>query len=473
MAKSAVAGLNENLKAAGDDLIILQTSLSVFEDVGPYQHFKPLISSLSSTNLTGTVLALSKYTSAYFYIDIVEYDNVTNYLSKMRSWGGAYSNITYISGSEGRPDIQRPNYFVLSMYEPGSLSISLNYGVYPTRNESLMITLANNKIYVADPVMLIVDQVMGILVYAPVIKNNKTVGFIGGSFRVTKLLESSALLDPGQGLALIDPQVNNTVLTVLTDGIETQKGAENYTYIDVQELLANSKFHSSDNEVVFYNRRYQVVYFTTVFKDNYFQIIPPVVASFVFLVGIAILIFSCAYRRMVVVKRVQEVTKSRIDVLENHRSKLSSLLKKSIKSETKARTIINAIPDLVVVINNIGKILQSNNSFDHVYSYNEQEWENGILIQTLLPELAPNFYEGMNDSNIVRTNALSRDGTKFFVDVKVSAVVDSDQNPTSATTPKEPSTSFRFPKDSGGDEEDECYVLVISRTQCTVIENNT
>ncbi|KAL0488893.1 hypothetical protein AKO1_013531 [Acrasis kona] len=468
--ENAVASINQNLKSVTNDLLMLRTMFELFDNPHPYKQITPFIGSLSSTDLNGDgVLDLPPYVAAYFYVHVV--DNATSYLSHVRQWGDEYANLTYITGMAGaEPDIDRPYYYVVDYYIPLYLkAVGFNYGSDELRNRTLTYVLSRNETYVSDLIVLLSDagKYNGIIVYVPVNKNNTVVGVACASFRLTTLLKSSSDLGHEQGMAVIDTTIDNTVLTVITNGFNDHKSSDSYTYTEVQDLLKASTYSTSNQTITLYNRKYQIIYFTRSVPYNYLNIIPLIVCAFVFLIGIVLLILVSVYRRAVVVKKVQELTRNRVEVLEAHRAKLSLLLKKSVKSEAKSRSIINSIPDLVVVINRLGVILQCNNSFDRTYTFSEQEWSNGIRIQSLLPELDDKFYECVNFKESIHTNAVTRDYTKFEVEVKIASMLDDPgvsepHSPMSATDMK---TAVKMNKIDGHNEEDESYVLIIRKIE--------
>ncbi|KAL0482888.1 geranylgeranyl diphosphate synthase [Acrasis kona] len=454
--------LNKNMDEITSDLLMIRTMLSLFDGVTFYKQFLPFTSSLSSVTYSNGDVELKDYIKSYNYIQIVDNNNLTNYFSTIRSWGGLYSNISNVKefGATGKLDVVRSEYFLVTLYLPLNGNISTNLGSNPLRNRTLQAARASKQIIVSDKVTIagVVGDASGVITYAPVVKNNVTVGFISSSMLLKNLMNASTTLDNQQGLAMLDDK--NNVMTIFTNGIKIGKEDGNYTFSDVEALLSQSMFRSPYHSITLYNKQYKIICFSTARSSSYYKAIPLCVCLVVLLIIEVGLVSVCGYRRVVVVKRMQDVTRDRVGVLENHRTKLSSLLKKSVKSEAKSRSIINSIPDIVVVVNMVGKILQSNKNFDKLFEFNEQEWTAGVMLSSILVELDPMFFESADDK-LVNTFMKTKDVDKIGVQVKVSSII--DDSLLDAATPtimKNVTLKYQKHEDSEGDQES--YVIIIS-----------
>ncbi|KAL0478661.1 2 TM domain-containing transmembrane protein [Acrasis kona] len=466
-AAAVVSAVNTNIKLATNDLLVLRNMMTVFDDIKYYTQFLPTVLSMASVSVINGSVVLPSFISAYAYIQIVKYDDLTNFTNMIHSWGGDYSNLAVPRNSNNNTqmDVVRPEYFLVAQNIPFPLLSAINVGASPGRNITLNTVRSTGAISVTTKVSIIgVPGQSGTLVYAPVIKNNVTVGFVGTSLVTTNLLKSSSSLGLNEGLVMFD--LDGSVMAVVTNGFNIPKIGDDYSLDEVQSFINNVPLSNGENNVTLYNRRFKIVYFHTEKTVNYLKIVPLGVCLFVALLTICILVFISFYRRFVVSKRIQEVTRNRIEVLENHRAKLSSLLKKSIKSEAKASGIINAIRDIVVVIDISGRIMQSNKSFDKLFEFSEREWSEGVLLSSIIKDLPPLFFADAKDEDI-KTKLTLRDESSFEVEIMVSSLSIEDftkkealPEPAIPTPNNQTTKNQRFEFAESGEES---YVILIRR----------
>ncbi|KAL0488451.1 sensor protein FixL [Acrasis kona] len=451
--------INANIKRVTNDLIVLQTAFKLFDDIDYNTRFVPLVSSLASVvKFDNGSFIMPEYCSFLTYIQVVPFSNQSTYLSTIQSWGGPFANVKSIDTASGSgPDIVRPNYYAITLKYPLDDTIGRNSASDPVRNETLTNAYNTHTIQVSNNTLFLGEtQLSGVIVFAPVVRGNVTIGFVSAGFYLSKLLQVSFPLDAKNAIVMLDS--DNTVMAVTTrDHSLCTKNCDNISYKDVRNYLSNVMYNDSIT-VELYNKKYKLIYVSnTVYEDN-LKIVPLCSCLIVMLAAEIMLVLVYGYRRVIVAKRVQDLTKQRVEVLEAHRSKLASLLKKSVKSESKSRSIINSIPDLVIVIDRSGKIMQTNNSFDNIFSYNEQEWNLGVNISTILVDSSPNFYETTSEDTVIETNITLRDYTTKKAEVKVASI-NGDEVETTPITPFPMEKSMQIQKQ--GDEDDEAYVILI------------
>ncbi|KAL0488452.1 hypothetical protein AKO1_015630 [Acrasis kona] len=451
--------INANIKRVTNDLIVLQTAFQVFGSMNYYTKFVPLVGSLASMGrFANGSFAMPDFLSVLAYLEVVPYNNTAAYLSTIQSYGGYFAdvkNITTASGSE--IDIVRPYYYAISLKYPPDNIIGRNAGTDPIRNESLTNAYNTQTLQVSNKTVFLGNTPQsGVVVFAPVVRGNVTVGFVSASFYLSKLLQVTFPLTSQHGIVMLDS--DNTVMAVSTKDLPLcTDNCESIIYNDIRSYLENVIYDDSIT-VKLYNKKYKLIYITNAVYEDNLKIVPLCVCLIVMLVAEILLVLVYGYRRVIVAKRVQDLTKQRVEVLEAHRSKLASLLKKSVKSESKSRSIINSIPDLVIVIDRSGKIMQTNNSFDNIFSYNEQEWNLGVNISTILVDSSPNFYETTPEDTVIETNITLRDYTTKKAEVKVASI-NGDEVETTPITPFPMEKSLQIQKQ--GDEDDEAYVILI------------
>ncbi|KAL0488447.1 hypothetical protein AKO1_015631 [Acrasis kona] len=452
--------INANIKRVTNDLIVLQTGLQVFGSMNYYTKFVPLVSSLASMDrFDNGSFAMPEYLTVLAYVEIVPFNNQSTYLSTIQSWGGPFANVKSINTASGSgPDIVRPNYYAITLKYPLDDTIGRNSASDPVRNETLTNAYNTQTIQVSNKTVFLGDTQSGIIVFAPVVRDNVTVGFVSANFYLSRLLQVSFPLGTQHGIVMLDS--DNTVMAVTTKDLPMcTNDCEKVKYQDIRKYLNGDVMHNESITVEMYNKKYKLIYISNAAYEDNLKIIPLCVCLIGMLVAEILLVLLYGYRRVIVAKRVQDLTKHRVEVLEAHRSKLASLLKKSVKSESKSRSIINSIPDLVIVIDRLGKIMQTNNSFDNYFSYNEQEWNLGVNISTILVDFTPNFYETTSEDTVIETNITLRDYTTKKAEVKVASI-NGDEVETTPITPFAVEKSLQVQKQENEDD-DEAYVILI------------
>ncbi|KAL0487306.1 7-dehydrocholesterol reductase [Acrasis kona] len=460
--KTVIATIDKNIKLALNDLLVIQQFLQLFGALNFYTVFQPFVSSLSTSYIENGQVKLLPYITFYTYMDLVHSENVTSYLANIRSWGGNYTNVNYINGFlSTEPDVPRPYYYVTTLYIPEGKTSGTSIGSSLSRNQTITAVLESRSIQVSSKIDLAVGA-SGVAVIAPVIRSGVVTGFVSNSISISRLLSQSVTLSNDQGVVLLDyndPDV--TVMSVLTDGIKLKKDSDQHKYSDVIELLRNAR-STSNSTVNIYNRQYVMIYFTNSLPASETKIIPLIVCLFFMLIVEVTLIILFFYRRIVIVRKMQDLTRGRLDILETHRVKLSALLKKSIRSEAKSRSIINSLTDIVIVIDKVGRILQTNQSFDNLFAFNEQEWNGGVKLSSILVDLDPMFFESLVSGSTLTTKASAKSGDDYQVEVKVSNMIGDDgvesKTPTSAVEKNK--VELKLNKE---EEEEEAYVVLLRR----------
>jgi PAS domain-containing protein len=110
-------------------------------------------------------------------------------------------------------------------------------------------------------------------------------------------------------------------------------------------------------------------------------------------------------------RMLRRMDTERLSLLESNKLKLEQLLNQIAQQEYKTRLINNSIPDQIIVITDEGKIAQTNTSFDKAFNFTEIEFEKGVDIYSIFPELEKNFFA--NQRGAIQTTARTRFGTNL------------------------------------------------------------
>jgi PAS domain-containing protein len=141
---------------------------------------------------------------------------------------------------------------------------------------------------------------------------------------------------------------------------------------------------------------------------------------------------------------LRQVSKERVRLLENNQHRLTTLLDKISLQEQKTRSTIDAIPDFLVVISATGRIVRTNNSFDRVFCFQDNDMEKGVYVSTIFRSLEPLFFTKMSTIDTIETEATTRFGKIIPVQVSANLVT--------------PSVLIR--ENSTLDDKEEAYIIV-------------
>ncbi|KAL0482700.1 hypothetical protein AKO1_014387 [Acrasis kona] len=455
-AKTMATTINYNMANALENYLIVHEMLSIFGSVNHYTRFAPFAENLFG--ITDGSTELPSYISFIINIDIVNHQDLPSYSSNVRSWGGSYQNFSGVYSFGSRTlDVIREKYYIQSQTIPSSvISVGTNYGSFSYLNTTISTAIRTNC---ATTTMKLnfpnaTGGGIGVMVFKPIYQQDEPVGVLAAGIETSQLLKASTTLRDGEGVAIFDASKALLGATTSSSGVNIihSSGTE------VQNLISRAAIRNSNYNCSFMNNTWQVVFFSsTSSSTNMTKLIPLVLCILFMIAAEIVLVFVYGYRRIILAKRAQDKARNRVEVLEVHRAKLGELLKKSVKSEEKARSIINSIPDLVISITKGGKIIQSNNSFDSNFTYSEKEWLDGININTILAELDDGFFLAQQHNTVVDTCAYLRNGEKISVEVKVAAM---SANSCSVAAVNDDNQS---PRDSFDDTDDEAYLILIRR----------
>jgi PAS domain S-box-containing protein len=98
------------------------------------------------------------------------------------------------------------------------------------------------------------------------------------------------------------------------------------------------------------------------------------------------------------IKRVEynfvmnQLNKERLQLMHESQEKLSGYLEKIANQEQTLRSTIDAIPEWILVVDNYGKILSTNQSFDKKFGMSKKKLEEGVNVNDLFSKIEDGFY---------------------------------------------------------------------------------
>jgi len=269
----------------------------------------------------------------------------------------------------------------------------------------------------------------GVSLYSAVTDLNGTwVGIASVTIRIDELMVNAIpeLASRGVYAAVFDL---NYTSSDSTQGfiVTTQPGPNNTTLITAAQnniTMQQAEFLETGT-FSFFDRLYSVVLIPTSSYINSFSSIqkwvPVIVSSILTLILVGICISIMFIRRMNKARKQRAESKNQMKKLRENQDNLRKLLNRIASQEHKARATINAIRDVVIVINRAGRILHTNKAFDKLFVYSEMELERGIQISSLFPDLGEDFFTAVTVDS-VQTVARSRFGISFPMEIVVECL---------------------------------------------------
>jgi PAS domain-containing protein len=176
----------------------------------------------------------------------------------------------------------------------------------------------------------------------------------------------------------------------------------------------NSQPFYVNQTVAFYDRLWTVTFtptdsFLTAHNtiEKYIGIIVCCIV-FLILMGGCIVVFF--------IKRMHRIAQSRlrgiaqIGALKEKQSGLNDLLRRIMAQEQRARATIDAIPDIVIMLDHSGCIVHSNSTFDELFCFDELTLQKGIFIGTAFPDTEFGFFRNIGPNDVLSTKAKTTHG---------------------------------------------------------------
>jgi PAS domain-containing protein len=383
-------------------------------------------SEMSGGNVAGsTGIAYCRFTTD---------DERDQFLAKVRTWEPNFNVVLLANGSfVPAPVVNGTLRAVVIQTTPNNAQnrIILGYDNYarPDRQVALAkviqtrSTAVTGKVTFAGPLS---DP--GYLVFSPVItpKNNTMVGATYTGFYFSNMVAASFASSNTNSystlnnfvITLYDGQASKTDLqnyllysSVTNDQAKAMIGQSATTVADYQKIVDSSYDSIPLTIKVGYDRNWTVVFSATPqyvkSMENNDKWIPLIILilSSIFIVSVVIM-FS---KRLQYTRTLRDLHKERIQVLEENRVKLQNLLNKIAFQERTTRLINDTVPDFIIVIDDQGKILRTNVSFDSTFNYKLTEYDQGVHISSILKNVPEDTFTKKHEAVItLETTATTR-----------------------------------------------------------------
>jgi PAS domain-containing protein len=444
--------------AAASVVAVVQATATFFQvsktPITLYDQFSPYILSSGS---------FPKYLSGISYIRAVPVEETDSFVAQMQSMGGDYVDFA-ITGRDAAnkpiPPIWTPLRGIVVQTTPiANMKLLNGYDINTDYEKNLTMiralatgtpaatgriqTATKSDINVATAVFQSITNQTSMKPYA----------IIAGSIVMNQLI-SEALSSISRKFyvsvfdtnSTSDPFVYSTASTSAA-GISSKQNAE---------MISSAPFVSSANltfgdrilSVTLIPQNDYIEQYST--SQRYIALVLSLALMVVLLIGVVILYFT---RKLLIARQKRRATSVQIDLLKTNQTALRVLLDRIANQESKTRAVINSLPDLICVITATGKILQTNQAFDHEFPFNQQEMEKGVYTWDIFTELSSDFFRVPNEQGI-NTTAARRFGGTIDVCLNVRSLGDFGGSSTHSNDQVKQSGSVALP------DLQEAYVLI-------------
>jgi PAS domain S-box-containing protein len=476
--QSSVAEVETGLNAAFTEVIsVVMRTASLFQTsktwpLGAYDQFAPYVMSSGK---------FPKFLTTMTYILSVPISEEDAFVQRWRSSGDKnYVNLT-ITGRDSNNKVIPPIWTpircvvmqivpVANMLNPNSLGYDLCTDA--AKNETFNFAMNTGKPIASGRIVssLTSANVVSITIQKSILNTttNKPLGVISGVVIVSDLLAQSltSIIDR------YDVAVYDTNATGDTFIYNSATSADSIvTSAMTTRMIANAAFTARTNISVT-NRVFHLVLIPQEDYAARYQTSTKFVALIVSLVIMSVLLVGCVVlyftRKLLLAKKSRAAAGIQIDLLKTNQSALRTLLDRIACQESKTRAVINSLPDIIFVISDAGKILQTNTAFDEAFPFNQQEMVKGVYSWDIFTELASDFFRVCDENSDIETLAQRRFGDVIEVRVRVRDIRGSHGESSSSQSDKHrpvtvDSRQFSDKQISGAlnmHDESEAYVII-------------
>jgi CHASE1-domain containing sensor protein len=423
-----------------DTLLIVNSMKALFErknfNIDPYVDYAPYCDKSSSITASLNVLG---------YNSVVPNEQKNVYISNVRNtFKRDYSTFDITARDSSNKKISAPNattYYPALYFSPFnsqtiSGSMGFDHGSQPVRLVVLEKVRNTGEAAASSRVTLTSNSAAGFLIYAPV--KNVTGEIIAVAFASVRigdfLLEAIgdiSVLD--LVVILFDQDDNNNFLysTIVNGMIPGFNNVSQMTIADHLSVINNAQFYVERNFTVL-DRNWKAVFVPTpsffgsteISRDSFQKYIAACVPPFL---SLALAIFVAFFiKRLQHVEIVRKSKKEQEEDLQVSQTKQKELLRKLVAQDTFTRTILDNIPDLVFIVDNDGRIVTSNRTFDTAMELSADDYQVGVFIGSFFPELNARFFERTKHFETIVTNMRPKNGGTVAVSVKVRSLTNDD-----------------------------------------------
>jgi hypothetical protein len=368
---------------------------------------------------------------AIVFLSEVYPQDVKRFVTSVRD-SGVHPYNTFDVWERNLTTFQRENitardvYYFITMGVPRNYMWGIGYdsASVPMNRRAIDRALDTKKIAATRRTKIITTapNVYSFIIYAPVYRDGEFIGFTDGTVASNRLIETALggpFLDSTAIVSLYDVPLeyvyeDDPVYCSIRGPHQARTvtlSTNNMTLLqqsDYQAIANNAPFKATYNVRVA-DRMYSIVMIpTTDFMnetgpDKWIALLSIITCS----VGFSFIVFIFA-KRIQYYGYVQNLSRERVQILEDSQQRLQQLLDKIAVQEKRTRDVMDSIPDFLITINAVGIIQQTNACFDRSFAFTAKDYENGVNVSKIFPDLKPNFYDVADELQTVDTRAKCR-----------------------------------------------------------------
>jgi PAS domain-containing protein len=363
-----------------------------------------------------------KYLSGLLYAERVFDQDKDQFIQQVRARGSLYSNFT-IYTSEGFSIVSTGYLTPASEYYPITLTafpafveasfsagydrtkqigalgwnwdfsinhptiVRINSTKEPSAQNIQRFTLPNNPTLMGNATITCMWPILD--VYNTSVNTMK--GIISGTLQLDNII--AITLDSSLPIYVSIYDMNNT-----NDGNNGLAYSTNLAASDSDVIsYRNAAAFSMSGTVTFLDRVLKVTFTSTDAylstysgTDRWIGVIVSAIAC-VILLGCCVALFFVNRLRLSISQRLQ--SKRAILSLKDSHERTKLLLDRLVRQEAKARATVDAVPDFVLIINKVGRVLQTNRNFDHLFGYSDVMLQQGLNTGLIFTALESSFFK--------------------------------------------------------------------------------
>lgn len=340
-----------------------------------------------------TQLLLYPGITALGFVRYLQQKNRTSYVINMRKQGPDFVNFTINNISEENRLVEAPiadEYFVIEHVYPQlseRLSLGLNCLSSPAEEPIITLMRKNGQDGVTS-IFKLVDGTTSTIYYSPVrTMNSNFVGFVSGIIDIHQVFSPD---ETSNTTNFIGPNILTFIFDTSITIEESQKSlfyaSNNADYLNTIKIIENAPYKS--NRSLIFGQHVWKIWFV---PNNEFILDHDKWEKYIGLASSLILAIIVWLAFIIVVKLFQYNT----NIHKLNRDKVSTLrecLEQISDQEQNMRSMLDAVPDHILVIDSDGRILEFNASFDKAFNMTLRKLREGMYLSSLLIDLSPNFF---------------------------------------------------------------------------------
>jgi CHASE1-domain containing sensor protein len=354
--------------------------------------------------LNGSSNLSARGVRGFQWVPLVKNVDRESFIQKTRGSGPDFINFSIrdrVNGSLVNASIQDDYYVILHAAPLSSSQELLGYNLISSEHEEREILLSRYAgVDTATSTFNLLENEKGFLYFSPVytgLRNGDFVGLTCGVFHVVSLF--SSFIDDHVVLFVYDKNVTDQqdetwmVHTTYTNGDVAGFSWPNPTVSNYLQVIRAAPY-TVNRTVTIGDRKWEIVFFpkTKFIKErNGWEKYAALSISISVAVFTA-LVLSGVVKWLQYRDKLHRLNLQRVSILEENKKNLTEFLDRIAEQEEDSRNTMDCIPDHIVVLDDSGKIIKMNASFERAFNVTSIKFQQGITIDQYLTQLDHLFF---------------------------------------------------------------------------------